>query len=65
MSFRSPIMKNDMKTLKKISLEKISDLETQVLTNAKMNRIKGGYTLNTITVTPDGNSDDGKDCEGD
>ena len=38
--------------MKKITFEKINASAFKTLDSAQMKRIKGGYTLNTVTITP-------------
>jgi natural product precursor len=52
---------DEMKKLKKIKLECSTKEQIECLSNSGMNRIRGGYTLSTTTVTPSGGSNDGDD----
>lgn len=38
--------------MKKINFEKINAGAFKTLDSAQMKRVKGGYTLNTVTITP-------------
>ena len=53
------------KTFENFKDEKFASLEADQLNAIKGGRKAGGYTLNTVTVTPSGGSDDGKDSEDD
>jgi hypothetical protein len=52
-----------MKRLGKMKLESIQNKEFQQMDRGSLSRLRGGaYTLDTVTVTPSGNSCDGQDC---
>jgi hypothetical protein len=44
-------------------MESLDKEPIKCLSNSGMNKIRGGYVLPTLTVTPSGASNDGCDCE--
>lgn len=56
-----------MKKLQKLTLQQLDSSDIQSLRSNDLNALKGGQiyggTLNTVTVTPSGNTDDGVDPE--
>lgn len=58
-----------MKKLQKLTLQQLDSSDIQLLHSNDLNALKGGQiyggTLNTVTVKPSGNEDDGADPEDD